>query len=753
MDQLYEAMPIPSSADDEDALEASRLDVSSHSSGASSMSRSCTHSADATSPVSSDAAGEAPVGDTDTFGKDLYAAQHGQRQGHGRHQEVFTTSSSPHALCKFLVQLLRVAEDLHSRLECLLAEKVASVSTAAPHSQTSHPESDSRGCQAISGRARASPQRPTSAAYKGIAKLRSRLRKETANVRRAVEGLSAAGCTHAPTSSTLPDSLVVPPAIFEAAVACAQCNSLSHYDAIITCLERERDITGVYVPVSGDVGPPQYVTSASVNGSNTAHRTSFGEDMRIEVDVVSSSEHRWIKVKTTTARNLELEAEALDVNGASPFTDMLLALLERAKRTCLPHRRAAQVAVVLLHPPPPALEKFFAAHGVVWALRSVDHTLQVSRRRIRAQGPPVAPTRSATTTWLPPLAPSPAVICLDTTALVTLCSQSCYEDGLPHSVRMERLAPFRVLREQQRKEVVECRAVAEVLEPALRSHTVWYTRDALEQVIRHALLLQCGNAAADAEPSVAVKQPAQAIPAALIVPTELDWLGPLEAAARERFSDSADENAHEGTATATATAAAPSAAVPLAESTLLVEYSDRVERAAASALPSLHQQPNWVMADITYEEFKWILETIAGPREVARAARLLRLVSVVDTTFLRHHMCSGGGYDGGDGAPSVTGCGTAAPHSCPWPPPLPIFTSVEYLRLSGKVSLRNKIVFSLADAVNAIIVTANEQVCHAAREQGVHVEACFHPSRSLTEQKMYRLRRRDGPRKPPVITP
>ncbi|CBZ27603.1 conserved hypothetical protein [Leishmania mexicana MHOM/GT/2001/U1103] len=751
MDQLYEAMLIPSSGDDEDTLEAARLDVSSHSSGASSSSRRCTHSADETSPVASDADGEAPGGDADGFGRDLYAAQHGQRQGHGRHQEVFTTSSSPHALCTFLVELLRVAEDLHSRLERLLAEKVASVSTAAPYSQTSPPENDSRGCQAISGRARASRQRPASSAYKGIAKLRSRLCKETANVRRAVEGLSAAGCTPMPTSLTSPDSLVVPPAIFEAAVACAQCNSLSHYDGIITCLERERDITGVYVPVSGYVGLPQYVPSASVNGSKTAHRLSFREGMRFEVDVVSSSEHRWIKVKTATARNLELEAEALDLNGATPFTDMLLALLERAKRTCLPHRRAVQVAVVLLHPPPPALEKFFAAHGIVWASLSADRSVQVPRRRIRAHGPQVAPTRPATT-WLPPLAPSPAVICLDTTALVTLCSQSCYEDGLPHSLRMERLAPFRVLREQQRKEVVECRAVVEVLEPALRSLTAWYTRDALEMMMRQALLLQCDNAAVDAAPSAAFKQPGQAIPAALIVPTELDWLGPLEAAARERCADSADENAHEGTVTATTTAAAPSATVPLDESSLLVEYSGLAERAATSALPSLHQKPNWVMADITYEEFKWILETIAGPREVARAARLLRLVSVVDTTFLRHHMCSGGGYEGGHGAPSVTGRDTAAPPACPWPPTPPIFTSVEYLRLSGKVSLRNKIVFGLADAVNAVIVTANEQVSHAAREQGVHVEACFHPSRSLTEQKVYRLRRRDGPRKPPGVT-
>ncbi|GET89126.1 hypothetical protein, conserved [Leishmania tarentolae] len=750
MNQLYEAMPIPSSGEEEEAVEASRLDLSSHSSDTSSWSRSYSHGAGPPSSVSFDAAEEMPEDDTDAFGRDLHTAHGGQRQNNGSHQKAFTTSSSPHKLYTFLVQALRLAEDLHVRLERLLAEKASCMANIAPCPQASCVHDDTHGCQAIKGVVRANRRGVASTEYNGIAKLRSRLRKETSNVRRAVEQLSVIGCEGAPMSSSSSDALVVPPAIFEAAVACAQCNSLSHYDGIITCLERERDVAGVYVPVSGRLWAPPYLPPGYLKGENRVRGPCVKEDTRLEVDVVSSSGHRWIKVKTTTARNLELEAEALDLNGATPFTEMLLSLLECAKRTCLPHRCAAQVAVVLLHPPPPALEKFFATHSVDWAALSPDFSVPVPRRRIRAQESQVATPRTSTA-WLPPLAPCPAVICLDTTALVTLCSQSCYEDGLPHSVRMERLAPFHVLQEQQRKEFAECRAVMEVLDPALRSHTAWYTRDALEQMMLQALLPRCDKAAADAAPSAVVQERPQGIPEALIVPIELDWIGALEAAARERFSDATDDNAHKSAAITNKADEAASATAPLDESCLLVEYSGRAARDSVSAVPSLQHRPNWVMADITYEEFKWILETIAGPQEIARAARLLRLVSVVDTTFLRHHMCSGGGNEGSDGAPSVTERDTVSPHSSLWPLQPATFTSVEYLRLSGKVSLRNKIVFGLADAVNAVIVTANEQMCHAAREQGVHVEACFHPSRSLTEQKMYRLQRRDGPRKPPAV--
>ncbi|KAG5502764.1 hypothetical protein JKF63_04531 [Porcisia hertigi] len=752
MDQLYEASPIPLSGDDEDSQEGLNLDVSAHSSGISSRSCSCPLSADVSSAVSLDAPEEIPADATDRVSKDFHAIDQRQRQRHGPHDGGLATSSSPNALYVYLMQLLRVAEDLHARLERLLSGKT-DVEKATPASGPACVEGDVCKRRIIGEVPRVSRGSGNSLRCHGAAKLGSRLRKEMNNMRRSVEALRAAGCTDVLTSP-VPDSRDMPPVVLETAVACAQCNSLWHFGAIVTCLEREPDVTGVYVPVGGNLGPRRHGRRTSVNGTSAVHKPPFTENMRIEVDVVSCNEHRWIKVKTSTARNLELEAAALDVNGATPFTDMLLALVERSKQICLPHRRVVQVAVVLLHPPPPVLERFFVANDVKWASLSADHSLAVSRPQIRSRQPHARLPTQITTTWLPPLARSPEVICLDTTALVTLCSQSCYVDGLPHDVRMERLAPFHVLQEQQRKEDNECHAVVEVVEPALRLHTAWCTRNALDETMRRALLSPCEDAAAGTTPLSDVTERSRVIPAVLLLPTELDWLGPLEKAARERFPNGAGVNVQQSTGTATPSATAPPATMRLDESSLLIEYSGRVDGAGESASHSTSQRPNWIMADVTHEEFKWILETIAGPQEVARAARLLRLVSVVDTTFLRNRVCSevaSGGGGGDDAAHGSSVRGETALHFSSSQPP-PLFTSVEYLRLSGKVSLRNKVVFGLADAVNAVIVTSNEQLCHAAREQGVHLEACFHPSRSLTEQKIYRLPRRQGPGKPPAVT-
>lgn len=688
MDQLYAAMPIPSS-DEDDALAhtGSGLDVSAHSSGAAS------------SPSASTSYSRSPSRCVDNNGDDAARSAETDadaREGELQHHEAFTTASPPHALCAFLQRLLLVAEELHARLERVLPEKAsASAGTAS--------------------------RRDASAAYQGVAKLRGRLRKETDNVRRSVAALRAAGCTG---EADVADAVPLPSPVMEAAVACAQCNSMAHFDGIVTCLERESDVTGVFVPVSGNVGPPQ--RAAAVAGA--LPRSPFSDDARIEVDVVSCSEHRWIKVKTATRRNLALEAAALELNGSTPFTDMLLALVARARRTCMPHRRTAVVAVVLLHPPPPALQHFFASVGVSWATLAAEAGPGMGAAVPRPRVPePCGDARGydAADAWLPRLTRGAPVVCLDTTALVTLTSQSCFADGMPVSARLARLAPFHVLREQQRKEAEECRAVVDVMEPALRSCTTWLAPAALSSLMRAALLRRGPDDDNDASTDAARRA---ALPAALVAPADLSWLPELEAAARARPSEAADADALPRLRNADGTASAP-----LEESALVAEFNARLDSEPAV-------RPNWVVADITYEEFRWILETIAGPQEVARAARLLRLVSVVDTTFLRERMRE-------SGEPDVPG---APPHDAPAAAP-PLFSFVEYLRLSGKVSLRNRVVFGLADAVDAAIVTSNEQLCHAAREQGVRIDACFHPSRSLTEQKMYRLQRRHGPGKPPSV--
>ncbi|KAK7200421.1 hypothetical protein NESM_000096400 [Novymonas esmeraldas] len=689
MDQLYEAAPIPVS-DDEDGDgrvdEGSGLDVSAHSSGASSRSTSS----------------------ADTTRADRAEADDDASRDADPHRHAFTTASSPSALYTFLLQLQRTAEELHTRLERVQAAESSPVASPCPTAAASRDERPGASCR--------------TAGYQGAAKLRSRLRTELENIRRAVEGLGAAGCAGAV------DSLDLPPAILEAAVACAQCNSMAHFDAVLTCLEREPHVTGVYVPVGGH----------------------SAKDARVDVDVVSCGGRRWIKVKTTTSRSLAIEAAVLAMNGTTAFTDALLALVARSKETFPPHRHAVQVAVVLLHPPPPALATFLATHGIAWASLAARRSAAAPPLATHCPQPPAAAAVAAGE-WLPPLSPAPTLVCLDTTALVALCSQSCYVDGLSRETRIERLAPFHVLQMQQRKEVEECHAIVEVIEPALRSHTTWHTAEELEQLLRHSLLRECTTgdvapataavaAAAGSSSSSTSHHRSSHLPPRLITPASLDWLGPLGRSASARIVDASGAASH------------PSVGVEAVdESRLLVECDEQMTAAAAATAPSVAPallRPNWIVADVSYEEFKWVLETIAGPQEVARASRLLRLVCVVDTSFLREHM--GGAGARGPSAAAATASATVTPP----PPSPPLFTSVERLVLSGKVSLRNKLVFGLADAVDAVVVTANEQLCHAAREQGVHVEVCLHPSRSLTEQKMHGLRRRHGPRgPPPVVVP
>lgn len=771
MEQLYEAMPIPSSSDDEanptqsprhgHSGAVSDLDVSAHGSFSDDFCSSAS---------SCNAAHQTESGDS-------VSADEREKA----HRRVFSTSSSPEELCRFLVDLLRLAEQLHARLCSVIPEDSPSCqrSAASPpapstssasrppllsptqqHSQhagsTAAAFNVARTNCGLDSRLHHTPIR--AASCPGIAKLRGRLRKETESIRRAVDGMRAAGCGGASDLSQRDAAIAVPPPVFSAAVSCAQCNSLSHFEGVVTCLERESGTTGIYVPVSGHVGPPQCRAAASVA------RPAFADDVRIEVDVVSCNGHRWIKVKTATARNLKLEAAALDLNGSTPFTEMLLALSERASRACLPHRQKAHVAVVFLHPPPPSLRVFLESHHIAWASLPTAAHGQVHRA--------AAAVSPATSSWLPPLFSQPSFVCLDTTALVTLCSQSCYADAMPLVTRLQRLAPYKVLQEQQRKEAVEA-AVTAVMEPALRPITRWCTAAEINATMRQALLRE-GGGGRGGDTAERWSQPSEratsasreaCVPRSLIREVDLTWLAPLQKAAEQRPSDAAEAEGYTRANTA------------VNESQLLRKLSDQQTSGAAAA-----RRPNWVVADITYDEFRWILETIAGPEEVARATRLLHLVTVVDTRFLRERMKvergvpvavttafrSNGsaahvasteeegrtqnGCTPATGAAHAT-CGASLPAAAASPtlttPPL--FTSVEYLRLSGKVSLRNKIVFGLADAVEAVIVTSNEQLCHAAREQGICIDACFHPSRSLTEQKMHQLRRRHGPGKPPAV--
>jgi hypothetical protein len=141
----------------------------------------------------------------------------------------------------------------------------------------------------------------------------------------------------------------------------------------------------------------------------------------------------------------------------------------------------------------------------------------------------------------------------------------------------------------------------------------------------------------------------------------------------------------------------------------------------------LEQGPrNWVVADVALGEFRWIIDTIAGPAERRRASIVLSKMLAVSTSCVLSRQREG----------------PAHPQDGP-------STFVAQLQETGKVALRHKAVFGLGDVLHAVTVTANRQFVVAAADQGVGLFVAYHPARALTESKRLGLKRNDGPRYPP----
>lgn len=157
-------------------------------------------------------------------------------------------------------------------------------------------------------------------------------------------------------------------------------------------------------------------------------------------------------------------------------------------------------------------------------------------------------------------------------------------------------------------------------------------------------------------------------------------------------------------------------------------------------VPSLDKQRmNWVVSDVALSEFLWIVGTIAGPKEYRRAVHLLRHMYVVSSSSLASSLlcpappstAAAGGDKRGGGLRSMD--------------------AVFHLENTGKLADRHKAVFGLGNAVHAISISANRQFSQAARDQGIEVCVCHHPSRALTERKRLGGDRMDGPRQPPSL--
>ncbi|KEG12580.1 hypothetical protein DQ04_01601050 [Trypanosoma grayi] len=384
----------------------------------------------------------------------------------------------------------------------------------------------------------------------------------------------------------------------------------------------------------------------------------------VEVDVVSCDGLRWVKVRAASTRRLLAEMDEPGWEAA------LSRLLARARARRLPFMRRPEVVVLFRDHPPPAM---------------VDGILRLGARPVSCAALLARVGRSGAalhwrgTDFLPPLSFAVNFVCFDTTALVALCSEACFADSIEANVVA--LRNFRVMAEQHRREL-EDPCVRRHVEPALQRYTAWLDTHRFAAAMSESMQ-RCGGDSTCTPTANAI---------------ELAWLEELVAA-----TTPADEMLS-----------------PIRESTVVRDVHDmRCERLLRGAVDS---QPNWIVADITLAEFRWILETIAGPRELRRALTLLRCCCAVsmDRRWL----------DGGD---------------------VPLLTHVSVLAAKESISLRNRLVFGLGDAVGAVVLSSNRQILHAARDEGVELLVVSHPARALMEQKINSMPRRDGPKTPPPI--
>lgn len=292
----------------------------------------------------------------------------------------------------------------------------------------------------------------------------------------------------------------------------------------------------------------------------------------------------------------------------------------------------------------------------------------------------------STASPFPSFSHKPDILCLDTTTLVALCSASCYAHvAWPEAARMERLSAFHVLKDQQRREFAGEQAVHHYILPGLAEHSHPVELEELCGLVRAALLRSPHRGDGFQLATVTVERP------------DLGWLEALVSPSSQTASW------------------APT-----------VQDGNSMERVLLECFDgSLH---NHVIAESAYEEFRWMVETIAGTEECWRALRILQSCVVVGNTFLR------------DSEPSLSEPGH-----------LGIWHSPVLLRGGSSISLRNRCVFGLADALKAVLLTANKQVCSKYLTVGIYLSTALHPSRALTELKFSGQPRRDGSPFPPPV--
>jgi hypothetical protein len=390
-----------------------------------------------------------------------------------------------------------------------------------------------------------------------------------------------------------------------------------------------------------------------------------------EVDIISCGGSRWLKVKGTSVRNMTQEVAGFSEKRS--FLAVLANTVKAARCTLLPFGLSPLVVVAFYHPPPADMAAALteiAGVDRIFVYSKIGRKLMPSASSLRSfRHVSLAEYRAA----LPPLSLPIEFINFDVTALVALTTDTCSgHAGV-------RLPGFRILDEQSMQELSDP-AVIGYIQPVLNKHT-WQAASLREICAR--LRHVCGN-------------PSLRLFAVPCVP--------------------GDELVGAG--------AAPLPS-PVEITTDFLEGHEAQQKGPENLLPV--PLKNWIVSDVAFGEFKWIIDTIAGEAERARARVLISQIIVVSTR------------DAVDN--NTRSCSTAVASRR-----ANIFS---FLEDTGRVALRHRVVFGVGDVLRAVTLSANRAFVQAARDQGVQCCVAFHPSRALTERKRLGIGRSDGPRKPP----
>lgn len=384
----------------------------------------------------------------------------------------------------------------------------------------------------------------------------------------------------------------------------------------------------------------------------------------VPVDLVSCGGLRWVKVRAASTYSLQNEANKS--GWENPITRLLLA----AKESKLPFMQVPEVVVLFSCIPPATMADAVRSMGA--------RPVSIAELKVRAAGGPLQALWRRDD-FLPPRVSLPKYVCFDTTALVALCSEACFAESVESNVAA--LRGFRVLAEQQRRDKSDP-CVRSHIEPILNQYSRWLDVHVMEKELR-GHIQKNGRCSVD-NPSV--------------VSVEVSWI--------QKLVD--------------LTADGESPREPLSESVVVRRM--REDQAKRREIGDQNNCLNWIVADVTLAEFRWILETIAGPRELRRALSLLQCCSVVHASSQYVELCDS-----------------------------PI-THVSLLASTSKVSQRNLLVFGLGDALRAIVISSNRQILNVALNQGVELMVATHPARALIEQKVRGMSRREGLLAPPPIS-